>query len=445
MGGTQEKSMPNAIGIEKSVLASCLLWPECIEEVVENLDNPAFYRTAHKIYFEAIKFLHGEKAPVDLASVSQYINDKGKSKLASVSELAMLLDEPTSIDLSYHILKLKEKAAMRRGVELCNAGMKRCLDGSREPEETIDFLRESFSALEIDGNPDRHLIPASELSLDASERYDMISAGEIEQGVMSGYYKLDSMTSGLRKPDITFLAARPSMGKTAFALNLAWNCRVPVAIFSLEQSREQLTDRLVASRCKIDLTRVTNAKYTKDEWKKVTNFLGALHDKPIYIDDSSALTVSQVRARTRRLQRTAGIKLVIIDYLQLMKANINKNGNRNLEVGEMAQGLKAMGKDFGLPVLCLSQLNRSLENRPNPHKVPKLSDLRDSGEIEQVAEGVWFLYRPEVYNDLETWRFDNQANLYVAKQRQGPLGLERLMFTGEYVRFDNASYRDEEE
>jgi replicative DNA helicase len=322
--------------------------------------------------------------------------------------------------------------------------MKRCFDDSQNPEETVEYLRESFNALEIDGNPDKHLIPASDLSLDASERYDMISSGDVEKGVMSGYYRLDSMTSGLRTPDITFLAARPSMGKTAFALNLMWNAKVPVAMFSLEQSKEQLTDRLVAMRCRINLTKVTNADYDKEEWLKVSAFLGALHDKPIYIDDSSALTVGQIRARTRRLQRKVGIRLVVIDYLQLMKPDMRKDGNRNLEVGRMAQGLKAMGKDFGLPILCLSQLNRTLENRPNPQKIPKLSDLRDSGEIEQVADGVWFLYRPEIYNDLESWRFDNQANLYIAKQRQGPLGLDRLMFTGEYVRFDNAELHRED-
>jgi replicative DNA helicase len=444
MAGIKEKSFPNAVGIERSVLASCLVLPECIDEVVENLDNPAFYRTAHKLYFEAIKFLHSERAPVDMVSVAQYINDKGKSNLAPASELASLIDEPVSVDLSYHILKLKEKAAMRKGVELCNAGMKRCFDDSQNPEETVEYLRESFNALEIDGNPDKHLIPASDLSLDASERYDMISSGDVEKGVMSGYYRLDSMTSGLRTPDITFLAARPSMGKTAFALNLMWNAKVPVAMFSLEQSKEQLTDRLVAMRCRINLTKVTNADYDKEEWLKVSAFLGALHDKPIYIDDSSALTVGQIRARTRRLQRKVGIRLVVIDYLQLMKPDMRKDGNRNLEVGRMAQGLKAMGKDFGLPILCLSQLNRTLENRPNPQKIPKLSDLRDSGEIEQVADGVWFLYRPEIYNDLESWRFDNQANLYIAKQRQGPLGLDRLMFTGEYVRFDNAELHRED-
>jgi replicative DNA helicase len=437
MGGTQSKGNPQAVGIEKSVLASCLVMPDVIDEVVENLDKIIFYRMSHQIYFEAIKTLHLQGAPVDLNSIGQYIQDKNLSDRASVSELAMLVDEPVSVDLSYHILKLKEKAAMRRGIELCNAGMKRCMDEGREPSETIEFLRESFNALEIDGDPEQYLVPASELAFAASARYDLMASGEGVEGVKTGFLKLDQMTSGLRPPDLNILAARPSMGKTALALNIAWNCQVPVAVFSLEQSKEQLTDRLVAMRCRINLTKVTNADFTPEEWKKVSGFLGALGEKPIYIDDTSALTVGQIRSRARRLKRTHGIKLVIIDYLQLMKPDLRKDGNRNLEVGKMAQGLKAMGKDLGLPVLCLSQLNRTLENRPNPHKVPKLSDLRDSGEIEQVADGVWFLYRPEVYNDLDTMNFDNQANLYVSKQRQGPLGVQELLFFGEYVRFEN--------
>jgi replicative DNA helicase len=437
MARTESKGNPQAIGIEKSVLASCLVMPDVTDEVVENLDKIIFYRTSHQIYFEAIKTLHSQNAPIDISSINQYIQDKNLSDRASVTELASLLDEPVSIDLSYHILKLKEKAAMRRGIELCNAGMKRCMDESRDPAETIEFLRESFNALEIDGDPEQYLVPASELAFAASTRYDLTASGQGVEGVKTGFTRIDSMTSGLRTPDITILAARPSMGKTAFALNLAWNSQVPVAIFSLEQSKEQLTDRLVAMRCRINLTKVTNADFTPEEWKKVSGFLGALGEKPIYIDDSSALTVGQIKSRARRLQKTKGIKLVIIDYLQLMKPDFRKDGNRNLEVGKMAQGLKAMGKDLGLPVLCLSQLNRTLENRPNPHKVPKLSDLRDSGEIEQVADGVWFLYRPEVYNDLETMKFDNQANLYISKQRQGPLGMQQLLFFGEWVRFEN--------
>jgi len=442
--GRIKSQVPQAIGFEKSVLASCLVMPDCVDEVVENLDKSFFYRTSHQIFFDAIKSLHRNGAPVDLASVGQYIHEKNMTDRAPVSELAALTDEPVSTDLSYHIRKLREKAAMRRGIELSNAGMKRFMDETKDPEETIEFMREAFGSLEVDGDPEQYLIPAADLALSASTRYDLISTGALPEGVKTGFIKLDAMTSGLRGPDITFLAARPSMGKTAFALNVAWNSRVPVAIFSLEQSKEQLTDRIVSMRCRIDLTKVTNAEFTDEEWSKVTAFLGALGEKPIYIDDSSALTVSQIRTRARRLKKIHGIRLIIIDYLQLMKPDFRKDGNRNLEVGKMAQGLKAMGKDLGLPVLCLSQLNRSLENRPNPHKKPRLSDLRDSGEIEQVADGVWFLYRPEVYGDLETQKFDNQANLYVSKQRQGPLGVDKLLFQGQYVRFDNHAYDREE-
>lgn len=442
MQRTQSKGNPQAIGIERSVLASCLLIPECVGEVVETLDKFTFYKGSHQIYFEAIQYLHEQNAPIDVVQIGQYIQDRVLADRAPISELATIMDEPVSMDLSYHIIKLKEKAAMRRGIELCNAGMKRCMDEGRDPNETIDFLRESFGGLEVDGDPCRYLTPSSELAISASERYDALANGEMPDGVKTGYIHLDNLTSGLRSPDIVFLAARPSMGKTAFAVNVAYNCEEPVAFFSLEQSKEQLTDRIVSMRCRIDLSRIANAKLTDEEGQRVSSFLGALHSKKIFIDDSSGLTVNQIRSRARRLKREEGIRLIIIDYLQLMKPDFRKDGNRNLEVGRMAQGLKALGKDLDLPVLCLSQLNRTLENRPNPHKVPKLSDLRDSGEIEQVADGVWFLYRPDVYNDLDTWEFDGQANLYVSKQRQGPLGVEKLLFTGEFTRFDNHSFRE---
>lgn len=445
MSKPETVNMPKAEGIEKSLLASCLVYPELAEEIRESLDKSAFYRTSHSIFFEAIVYLLDSNAPIDLAAIAQYIRDKQLESKAPIVELAAILDHPVSTNIEYHILKLKEKAALRRGIEICNAGLKRCQNSQDDPAETIEFLKENIDSLEIDSEIERRVIPVSDLTSDTAGRYDMIASGQIEPGVKTGFFILDKILSGIKFKNVYFIGGRPSMGKTALALNISLNAHVPTAIFSLEQSKEELMDRYVSILTRIDLTKITSAKLEGPEWQNISKALGYLFKLPIYIDETPALTAGQIKSRVRRLVRKFGVRLVIIDYIQLMKPDFRKDGNRNLEVGTIAQSLKALAKELNVAVIINSQLSRDLERRPNPNKVPRLSDLRDSGELEQVADGILFVYRPEVYQDLTNLKFEGQCSVIVAKQRQGALGIDHLKFIENCVRFENITlYREEQ-
>jgi replicative DNA helicase len=428
--------MPSAVDIEKSVLASCLVMPEVVPEVVDSLDKTIFYRGSHQIYFEAIKYLSLKKAPIDLVSIGRYIKDNGYSDSISISELAAIVDEPASTNLNYHIKKLREKFVLRSGIEFCNAAMKRFRDETADPEESVEYFKSSADKLDIEGDIEMSVNSISDLLLQAPERYQD-RADNIGRGIVSGYHLYDDIIRGYKPGTVNFLAARPSMGKTALALNMALNMRARCGIFSLEQTKEELTDRAIAIKTRIDLQKFDDGRFTNEEWSMINGASQKIFDKKIYIDDTPGLRISQIRARSRKLKRKFDIGIIIIDYLQLIVPPFNKQANRNIEIGEICRQLKTLAKDLKIPVLCLSQLNRGLENRPNPHKVPRLADLRDSGEIEQVADTVTFIYRPEVYNDTESWRFDDQADIIVAKNRQGPTGFLRLFFRKEHVRFDD--------
>lgn len=434
-----EKS-PAATEIEKSVIATAIVDNDTIDSIIECLDKRAFYRTSHQHFFDAICEIFEKKGQVDLVTISGIIKDKGLDKVAPVSELAAIIDNPISIDLVYHIRVLREKLAMRTAIEICNAGMKRA-SGTDDPEETLDYIKSQVDKLEIEPDSNQRMKSVGVLAGETIERYDAISQGEIEPGIKPGFNKLNRLTS-FQPGDIIFVAARPSMGKTALALNILLKSdyagRIPkTAVFSLEQSSEQLMDRLVAIKTGLDLKAIGDALFDKTGWNKVQSCLGWLYEQPIYIDDTPGLTVQQIRSRSRKLHRNVGLEFIIIDYLQLMRASARRDGNRNLEVGEMCVSLKALAKELKIPVLVVSQLSRALEKRPNPNKIPMLSDLRDSGEIEQVADKVMFIYRPEVYNDTENLVFENQANVHLAKQRQGPTGLAMLRLDLSSVSFQD--------
>ena len=428
--------LPSAVDVERSILASCLLNPEVVRDVLDSLDKSIFYRSSHQIYFEAIKYLSSQKAPIDLVSIGRYIKDNGHSDSTSISELAAIVDEPASTNLDYHIKKLREKFVLRSGIEFCNAAMKRFRDETADPEESIEYFKSSADKLDLEGDIEAAVSSVSDLLLEAPERYQD-RADNIGRGIKTGYHRYDEIIRGFKPGTVNFLAARPSMGKTAFALNVALNMRAKSIMFSLEQTKEELIDRAIAIKTQLDLTKFDDGNFTDEEWGLINESSQKIFDKKIYIDDTPGLRISQIRARARKLQRKYDIGIIIIDYLQLIVPPFNKQANRNLEIGEVSRQLKTLAKELKIPVLCLSQLNRALEKRPNPHKRPQLSDLRDSGEIEQIADSVTFIYRPDMYNDTDGWRFDNQADIIVAKNRQGPIGTIRLLFRKEIVRFDD--------
>jgi replicative DNA helicase len=428
--------LPSAVDIERSILASCLVMPEVVRDVVDSLDKTVFYRGSHQIYFEAIKYLSAQNAPVDLVSIGRYIKDNGYSDATSISELAEIVDEPASTNLDYHIKKLREKFVLRCGIEFCNAAMKRFRDESADPEESVEYFKAAADKVDLEGDIEAAVTSMSDLLLQAPERYQD-RADNIGKGISTGYFRYDNIIRGFKPGNVNFLAARPSMGKTALALNMALNMKARSVIFSLEQTKEELTDRAIAIKTQLDLTKFDDGKFTDEEWQLINEASKKIFNKKIYIDDTPGLRIAQIKARARKLKRKYDIGIIIIDYLQLIVPPFNKQVNRNLEIGEIARQLKILAKELKVPVLCLSQLNRALEKRPNPNKRPTLSDLRDSGEIEQVADTVTFIYRPDMYNDTEGWRFDNQADIIVAKNRQGPTGTIHLLFRKEFVRFDD--------
>lgn len=383
---------------------------------------------------------------IDITAISQWLRDKGHDVPASY--LAEIMDTPIAVDYKYSITVLREKLAMRSVIEICNAATKRA-NSKDDPETTLEYLKNEVDKLEIEPDLDSRMKSVADLAGETVERYDAIASGEIEPGIAPGFYKLNQLMS-MEPGDIIFLAGRPSMGKTALALNIILKCRhsndtIPkTAFFSLEQSHQQLMDRFVAIKTGLDLRAIGNAFFDATGWKKVEACMSWLYQQPIFIDDTPGLSVLEIRSRARKLKRQHGLEFIVIDYLQLMRSRSRKDGNRNLEVGADCVALKALAKELKLPVLVVSQLSRALEKRPNPNKVPMLSDLRDSGEIEQVADKVLFIYRPEVYNDTENTIFENQANVHLAKQRQGPTGLAQLRLDLSSVAFHDVDLHHRE-
>jgi replicative DNA helicase len=429
---------PHSIEFEESLLAACLIYPDDRDDIVDSLNPTEFYRTAHQKIFKAIRRMVLTDIPVDLTTVSGYLKESGDLEdVGGASYLASLTNSPTPTKTEYYIKKTKEKAALRRTIEICNAAIKRCFDSENEAVETVDYLQRESLELNPTGNIDENLHEGKDLIIKSGDIYQArFDRKGTVTGVPTGYKVLDYITAGLQPTDLIVLAARPSMGKTALALNILRNAgvrgQVPL-IVSLEQDKQQIIDRLVSADSGVNLQRFRTGKFERDDWNKMEEAKKRLYETDFYIDDSAILTLSDIRRLARKYKRQHGITLLIIDYLQLIKGP--KSERKDLEVGEITRGLKALAKDLRLPVLCLSQLNRQLEQRSNPHKRPRLSDLRESGAIEQDADVVVFIYRPEVYNDLKNVQFQGQADIMVSKQRQGPTGICQLRLDLDTTRF----------
>ncbi len=333
---------------------------------------------------------------------------------------------------------IHDKASLRRLIEKANAIIKRCFEEKGETEDVIDFAESAV--FEISQKKARQSFFAlSKIILGNIETLEEKQGNRsLVTGVPTGFTQLDNMTSGLQRSDLIILAARPSMGKTALALNIARNAAVdaniPVAIFSLEMSKEQLSLRMLCSEARIDSSRLRGGFFSMDDWHQITDAAGILSEAPIYIDDSPSLSTMEIRAKARRLKMDKNIGLIIIDYLQLMQGRSSAE-RRDLEISEISRGLKALAKELNLPVMALSQLNRMLEQRTD--KRPRLSDLRESGALEQDADLVAFIYRDEVYNIEEDNPNRGTAEILLSKQRNGPTGDIYLSFLKSYTRFEN--------
>jgi len=431
---------PQSLEAEESLLSAILIDNQTLLEVIEILGPEDFYKSAHQKIFSATLSLFSNSEPVDLVTLTNQLRDNGHlDEVGGATYLAALIETvPLAVNAKHYSKIIHDKAALRRLIDKANKIAKRCFEDQGDVEGVVDFAEAAI--FEISENKIRpSFFPIKDL---IEKNIDVIEERQgnktLVTGVSTGFTRLDSLTSGFQNSDLIILAGRPSMGKTALALNIARNAaidaNVPVAIFSLEMSKEQLSMRMLCSEARVDSSKIRSGFFSKKDWVNLTDAAGVLSEAPIFIDDSPDLSVMEIRAKSRRLKMDKDVGLVIIDYLQLMKGRISAE-RRDLEISEISRALKALAKEIDIPVVALSQLNRKLEERSD--KRPMLSDLRESGALEQDADVVAFIYRDEVYN-----RDENNPNLGIAeillrKQRNGPTGDVPLKFFSAHTRFEN--------
>ena len=436
---------PQSLEAEESILSAILVDNDTLLEVLEILSPKDFYRSAHQKIFAAISELFSKSEPVDLVTLSNILREHDRlEEIGGATYLANLVDTvPLAANAQHYAKIVYEKACLRRLIEKSNEITKRCFEDRGDVDNVIDFAESSI--FEISENKIRPAFyPIGEIiesNIDALEERQGNRA--LVTGVATGFTKIDELTAGFQKSDLIIIAGRPGMGKTSLALNIAKHAAVganiPVAIFSLEMSKEQLSLRMLSCDARIDSSRLRRGFISQDDWIKITDTAGVLSQAPIFIDDSPSITALEIRAKSRRLKMEKDIGLIIIDYLQLMKGRISAE-RRDLEISEISRSLKALAKELDLPVVALSQLNRKLEERSD--KRPQLADLRESGALEQDADVVAFIYRDELYNKDENNPNKGKAEIIVAKQRNGPTGFAILTFLDTYTRFENYTARE---
>ncbi len=431
---------PQNIEAEQSILSAILIDNNVLLDVIELLAAEDFYKTAHQKIYSAIIDLFDKGEPVDLVTLANNLDESGHLEdVGGASYLARLVDAvPMAVNAQHYAKIVHDKASLRRLIEKSNAIAKRCFKDEGDVDEVIDFAETAIFEIS-EKKSKQSFYPLSKLILRNIETLEEKQGNRsLVTGVPMGFTLLDNMTSGLQNADLIILAGRPSMGKTALALNIARNAAVeaniPVAVFSLEMSKEQLSLRMLCAEARLDSSRLRGGYFSMEDWHRLTDSAGVLSESSIYIDDTPSLSAMEIRAKARRLKMDKNIGLVIIDYLQLMQGRSSAE-RRDLEISEISRSLKALAKELNLPVLALSQLNRMLEQRND--KRPKLSDLRESGALEQDADVVAFIYRDEIYNTDENNPKRGTAEIILAKQRNGPVGEVRLAFLNSYTRFEN--------
>lgn len=434
---------PQNIEVEQAVLARCLL--NDTQDAFELLTPDDFYRTSHGKIFSIILDLIHKKQPVDLISVSNALRDKGQLEdIGGAAYLSTLTTEiPMATSIPHYANILREKALLRRVIEISSKIYQSCHETNISADEILDTAQRQI--LNIDNRKNCSFKELKELVVDANERYEELSKKKAEiTGIPSGFYALDKLTCGFQGSDLILLGARPSMGKTAMALNIAANAArmgYKIFIFSLEMAENQAVDRMISAEAMVNGMKFKTGKFSSpDDWEAINKASSRIHEWPIYIDDSASLSYLEIIRISRRAKKQYGIDFIIIDYLQYITGD--KSQGKNYEIESITRNLKAMAKDLSIPVLLLSQLNRKCEERPNPHKRPMLSDLRDSGAIEQDADLVLFLYRPERYGERNR-NGDEQpgvAEVTIAKHRNGPLGTVRLQWLERITKFENPAY-----
>ena len=431
---------PQNLEAETSVLGAVLLENEALNRVLEILQEDDFYRDAHRRIFSAILHLYEHSEPVDLITLSEVLKTRGDlDDVGGVEYLNSLVNGvPTAANISYYAKIIKEKAILRKLINRATEIVSQSYANSGDVDEFIDQAERTIFEISEDRvrpsfYPIKDLIKSSFKTIER-----LYEKRQLITGVPTGFQRLDELTSGLQPSDLIIIAGRPSMGKTALALNIAQNASVqaaiPAAIFSLEMSKEQLALRMLCSEAKVDAHRLRGGFLSEADWPRLTRAAGSLSEAPLFIDDTPGLSALEMRAKTRRLKIEHNLGLVIVDYLQLMRGRASAD-SREQEISDISRSLKALAKELSIPVIALSQLNRRVEERGD--KRPQLSDLRESGAIEQDADVILFLYREEVYNKSEENR--GKAEIIIGKQRNGPTDKVDLAFLDKYTRFENLS------
>lgn len=436
---------PQALEVEKTVLGAMLLDKEAVGIALESIDDTIFYREAHRKIYLAMVSLFDRNEPIDVITLSDEL--KKRNELEDIggtyylTELAAMV--PSAANIEYHLNIIRDKAILRQLIVICSSIIKTAYDEAEGAEKILDLAESEVLGISQTTRQKSYewVKPLIMNTIHELERLHQTSKEGIT-GVPSGYRDLDNILAGFQRSDLIILAGRPSMGKTAFALNLARNAAVDhdygVGFFSLEMSNQQLVQRLLCSEAEIDSQRLRTGRLKESEWPKLSRRIGRLVEAPLYIDDTPAMDIMKLRARARRMVAEKKIGLIIIDYLQLMEAPKGMD-SRQQEISYISRSLKNLSKELKIPVLALSQLSRAVEMRE--WKRPTLADLRESGAIEQDADVVMFVYRPELYNitnfdDDNKTPTENMVELIIGKHRNGPTGSVKLFFSKNYGRFD---------
>jgi replicative DNA helicase len=443
----RQKVPPHSVQAEQSLLGGLLLDNAAWDQVADLVAEGDFYRREHRMIFTAAGKLIERGDPCDVITLSEWLDTQGE--LQDVGGLAYLgtlaKDTPSAANIRAYATIVRENSVLRQladvGTQIANSAY---FTEGRDTSALLDNAEQLVFRIADQGGNNRGSGFSSirDLLTQAVDRIDtLFHLDNPLTGVATGFTDLDEMTAGLQPSDLVIIAGRPSMGKTTFAMNIAEHAAIkdsrPVAVFSMEMPGEQLAMRLMSSLGRIDQTKVRTGKLDDDDWPRLTSAVSILSEAPLFIDDTPALSPTELRARARRLKREHDLGLIVIDYLQLMQVPGHKE-NRTGEISEISRSLKALAKELHVPVIALSQLNRSLEQRPN--KRPVMSDLRESGAIEQDADVIIFIYRDEVYDEDSPDK--GTAEIIIGKQRNGPIGMRRLTFLGKHTRFENFTPMD---
>lgn len=452
--GMTGKLTPQAVDFEMAILGAIMINSDAVGEVIDVLTPSMFYKESHQHIYTAVRELFKESQPIDLLTVTNYLRQKkllefvgGPSYIASLTNRVA-----SSANIEYHSRIVMEKYVLRSLITTCSSIIKEAYDDSRDVLSLLDQAETELFGI-VENNFKRESKELTEIVRKALDELIQIrNSEEVYHGVPTGIRAIDERIGGWQKSDLVIIAARPGMGKTSFVLSIARNAAIdyakPVAFFSLEMSATQIVHRLFSIETGIDSEKISKGKLDETEWIQLTNKIGNLNNANLIIDDTPALTVFDLRAKCRRLKHQHDIQLVIVDYLQLMQGSNEKEkgkGTREQEISYISRSLKALAKELSIPVIALSQLSRAVETRANSSKRPMLSDLRESGSIEQDADMVLFIYRPEYYK-LDTFEDDSisqgRADIMFEKNRHGATGNVRVRFESRYTKFSDVDSRD---